>query len=267
DREPPALAAGQPRDGLLRLLAGEQEAPEQRAGLVRREPGRALARLEHRGVRGKLLGVLREEADLGVVAPAELALLELAASGERLDQGGLAGPVRADERDVLPALEPQLGVAEQLLVARVQRRLPELEHHAAAALWRREREPECFARARVALDPLRLLQLLRTRLRLPRARSRAEPGDEPLEPRDLGLLAFDGPAEGELARRALLPPRVPGPGEEARAPAFELEYRGADRLEEPAVVRDQHDGCIDRHEPLLQPFERGDVEVVGGLVE
>ena len=46
-REPAPLAAGEPGERLLGLLAAEQEAPEQRPRLVRRQPGRALRRLEH----------------------------------------------------------------------------------------------------------------------------------------------------------------------------------------------------------------------------
>ena len=41
-RQAPALAAGEPVQGLLGLLAGEQEAPEQRARLVRRQARGAL---------------------------------------------------------------------------------------------------------------------------------------------------------------------------------------------------------------------------------
>ena len=65
----------------------------------------------------------------------------------------------------------------------------------------------------------------------------------------------------------LLAPRVPGPGEEPRAAGLQLQHRGADRLEEPAVVGDQHDRRVDRGEALLEPFQRRDVEVVGRLVQ
>src|SRR4051794_25487352 len=64
EREPPSLTAREPGQRLLRLLAAEQEAAEQRARLVRREAGRALTRLEHGPGRAQLLGVLREVADL-----------------------------------------------------------------------------------------------------------------------------------------------------------------------------------------------------------
>ena len=47
-REPLALAAAEPVDRLLGLLAAEQELAQQRPRLVRRQPGRALAGLDHR---------------------------------------------------------------------------------------------------------------------------------------------------------------------------------------------------------------------------
>ena len=50
---------------------------------------------------------------------------------------------------------------------------------------------------------------------------------------------------GELARGLLGAPRVPGPVEEAAAAGLELEHRGADRLQEPAVVGDQDDRRVD----------------------
>src|SRR5690606_41836040 len=64
---------------LLRRVAGEQEAAEQRARLVRRQPGGALRDLDDGGRRARrpgvdveLLGVLGEHPDLDVVAAAEL---------------------------------------------------------------------------------------------------------------------------------------------------------------------------------------------------
>ena len=61
-REPPALAARQPVDRLLGLLAAEQEAAEQRARLVRRQAGRALAASSTVPGAAELLGVLGQAA-------------------------------------------------------------------------------------------------------------------------------------------------------------------------------------------------------------
>src|SRR5262249_40999773 len=56
-------------------------------------------------------------------------------------------------------------------------------------------------------------------------------------------------------------------GEVLAAAGLELEYGSADRLEEPAVVSDQHHSRVQGDEVLLEPLQRGDIEVVGGLVE
>src|SRR6185437_14767471 len=46
-----------------------------------------------------------------------------------------------------------------------------------------------------------------------------------------------------------------------------LEGRVRDRLEEPAIVRDEDDGGVQRRELALEPFDARDVEVVRRLVE
>src|SRR6185437_8465576 len=155
--------------------------------------------------------------------------------------------VRPDEGHVLTALEPQVGAGEQLLVARCKRRALELQDNTTRTRRLFEAEAERPPVARIPLDPLHLLEPLDTRLRLPRAGAGAEAGHEPLEPFDLRLLALDRAAEGQLARGLLLAPRVPGPGEEARAAALQLEHGGAHRLEEPAVVGDEDHGGVDGH--------------------
>ena len=122
----------------------------------------------------------------------------------------------------------------------------------------------------IALDALDLRELLHARLRLARLRGLvAEALDEPLHARDLGLLRVDRLAERDLARGLLAAPLVPGAGEEARAGGRppQLEHRRADGLQEPAVVRDEHDRRVELDERLLEPLERLDVEMVGGLVE
>ena len=169
-RSPPR----QPVERLLGLLAAEEEAPEQRARLVRRQPGVHRARLDDL-VRpparppAELLGVLREMADLHVVACRELAARERPHARERVDERRLAGAVGSDERHVLAALEPQLGAVEQHL-RRIRADLDapadQLEDDAPRALRRLEVELQPLAVARVALDALDLVQALDARLRL-----------------------------------------------------------------------------------------------------
>ena len=65
----------------------------------------------------------------------------------------------------------------------------------------------------------------------------------------------------------LTPPLVPRAGEEVRASRGELEHCGRHGLEEPAIVRDEDHGRVDRVELALEPLEVLDVQVVRRLVE
>ena len=242
--------------------------PSSGARLVGREAGGALCRLED-GARGpELLGVLGEVPELHVVAGAQPPAIELAAAGQRLDQRRLAGAVRPDERHVFAPLQPQLAVLEQRPAGHLEPPALHVEHHPPRSLRAAELEAE---RAVVAWDrarPLHLVELLHPRLGLARlGRLVAEALDEALHPGDLRLLLLDLLAELDLARGRLAAPRVPRAREEARAPGLELQHRGADRLEEPAVVRHEDHRGVELGEVLLEPLERDDVEVIGGLVE
>ena len=162
---------------------------------------------------------------------------------------------------MLAALQPQLGVLEQddWIPARpsptrsssarpshLDAPIEQLEDHPPRALRRGELELQPLAIARVPLDPLDLRQLLHARLRLAGLRGlRAEALDEALHPRDLGLLLVDRLAQGHLARGLLAAPGMPGTGEEARAAGLELEHRRADGLQEPAIMRHEHDRRVE----------------------
>ena len=173
-------------------------------------------------------------------------------------------------RRARPARATSRRVGDQGPARDLEPRLLELEHDPARALRRAEREGEGSAVARrrlagAALEPLDALQL---RLRLARlGRLVAEALDEALHARDLGLAAGGVAAGGELARGLLDSPRVPRPGEVARPARLELEHRGADRFEEPAVVSDQDDRRVELDQVALEPLERLDVEMVRRLVE
>ena len=161
EREAPPLSSAQLGHRLLHLLTREEEAAEQCACLARGEPGGALRRLEHVALVAELLGVLGEVAELHVVARAELAVLKRPPARECLDQRGLPRAVGAHQRDVLTALEPQLDVVKQLLVARLEVGVLEFENHPAAARRLVEAEAQAARVARVALDLLHLGELLR----------------------------------------------------------------------------------------------------------
>ena len=195
---------------------------------------------------------------------------------ECLEQCRLARSVRADERDVLPSLDHERAIVDQLLPACREvesfdldngppcpRRLEELEAERAASLREvlelsRRLLPLLFEPA--DLGELRLC-LLGLRLLV------AEPLDESIQPLDVRADPLHRLRRRLGARRALEAPAVPGAREVEAAPAFDLEHRGRHRLEEPAVVGHEHDRGVDRRQLALEPFEALDVEVVGGLVE
>ena len=121
------------------------------------------------------------------------------------------------------------------------------------------------ADGRVALDPLDLLDP-RLRLAAPSspcsgsARRSAPSARSPPAGARSPCRARSRAPPAPRARRAR-GRRRSGP------PRLELEHRGADRLEEPAVVGDEDDGGVEAGQVALEPLQRGDVEVVGRLVE
>ena len=188
---------------------------------------------------------------------------------ERLEQRGLPRAVRADQGDVLTALEHELRVLEQLLVARGEVDPRRLDDRPAAPGRLQELEAERAPADARRLDPhfLDPRDLLQLRLSLPRLRPVAESRDEALEPLDVLGLALGEPRLHRQPSRLLLPPDVPLAGEVDGLAAFELEHGRADRLEEPAVVCDEDDRGVERRQLLLEPLDRGHVEMVRRLVE
>ena len=220
--------------------------------------------------------VLREVGRHDPVAEPDRSVSRLAGAEDRLEQRRLAGAVRADEPDVLAALEGERRLGQQLLVARAHAELGRLEHRAAAASGLEELEPERPAAARQELELarrarallLQALDLRQLRLRLLRLVLLVpEALHEALEALDVHPDPLRG-LRGRCRPRGLLdPPCVPLPREEERAAGFELEHARRHGLEEPAVVRDEDHGRIERLELLLEPLEVLDVEVVRRLVQ
>ena len=195
---------------------------------------------------------------------------------DRCEQRRLPGAVRPDEPDLLTALDDDRRVVEEPLLAGRQCDVLGLEDNPAAS-WRvekvesesppllRQRRDLLLRRRAFLLEARDLRELRLSLLRL--VLLVAEPLDEALEPGDV-----DGDAIRCLSGRCgtgclLLPPLVPRAGEVVGSTGCELEHRGRDRFEEPAVVRDEDHCRIDRLELALEPFEVLHVEVVRRLVE
>ena len=96
--------------------------------------------------------VLGEVRGHDPVTERDLARRGLALAEQRLEQRRLARAVRPDERDVLASLEHELGVDEQLLVARDDVEARRLEHDPARARGLEELEPERAVPARQRLQ-------------------------------------------------------------------------------------------------------------------
>src|SRR4029077_14980854 len=109
EREPAPLAARERRHrSLVHVPAGEEEPSEQVLRLWTLETGFVLREREHGPALVELDLVLREVRGLDAMAGPELSVLRLGAPEERFEQGCLAGAVRADERDVLAALDREV---------------------------------------------------------------------------------------------------------------------------------------------------------------
>ena len=220
--------------------------------------------------------LLREVADLDGVADPNAPFVRLALADERAQQRRLPGAVRADERDVLAALEREGRVVQQLALADPQRDVVRLDDGPPAARRVDEAEAEAPRPAREERDLLverRLLlreapDLRELGLRLLRLRLLvAEARDEALEARDVLRVPRRLLRRGLQARRLLDAPGAPRPGEVGRLSRFDLEHGGRRRLEEPAVVRDEDHAGVERRELVLEPLEARHVEVVRRLVE
>ena len=276
-REPAPLAAGERRDGLLvRLPAGEEEAAEQVLRLGPRQPGRALCAVEHAAALVELDLVLGEVRRDHAVAETHASSRRFVPVEHGLEQRRLARAVRADEADVLSALERERDVREQVLVASRYGEGFDLQHRAAAARRPEEVETQRLAAARqqlelagggtpLLLEPLDLGELGLRLLGL--ALLVAEALHEALEPDDVRADALGRLRRRLRTRRLLAPPDVPRPRKEERAAGLQLEDAGRDGLQEPAVVGDEDDRRVERLQLLLEPLEVLDVEVVRRLVE
>src|SRR5262249_20146624 len=138
--------------------------------------------------------LLGEIADLHGVPDAYAAAVGLALADDRAQQRRLAGSVRADECDVLTALERERSVVQQPAFAYAQRELVGLYNRAPASRRIDEAEAEASRAAREQRDLVRDLSLLLREasdlreLRLSLLGLRllvAEARDETLEPRDV----------------------------------------------------------------------------------
>src|SRR5262249_29426400 len=233
--------------------------------------------LQHRAARVELHLLLGEVRRDDAVPEPHRPTLRLALLQDRLEQRRLARAVRPDERDVLATLDREGRAVEQDAVADRNPQIFGLQDGAPAARWLEELEPELPRPAREQLDVTRRLRALLLvaldlahldlRLAGHLLSGRSEARDEALEPLDVGSDPAGSLRRRLQARGPLDPPFVPRSGEVRRTARLQLEHGVRNRLEEPAVVRDDPDPSVERLQLALEPLEALDVEGVRRLVE
>ena len=143
EREPAPLAAREHGDRFLVLVpAGEEELAEQVLRVRAREPRHRLHALQHGAARIELELLLGEVRRFDAVTKMRTPRRCGAASEDRLEQCRFAGAVRADERDVLAALDRERRAAEQYALTDVNGEIVGFDHRSTAARRLQELEAE-----------------------------------------------------------------------------------------------------------------------------
>ncbi len=211
--------------------------------------------------------MLREVADAKALRAVQRAPHERQLAREALQQRGLARAVRAEEADRVARQHRPFDAGEHGRAAVTERRVLEAEE--LARLFGRSAEFEIEGRVHVrGGDALEFFQGLDAALRLARlGRLGAEARDEGLEVRHRALLLLEGglllgEARGALHLEGGVVARVL-----VQALVLDVHDESRDRIEEFAVVRDEDDRARKGPEPVLEPQDGVEVQVIRRLVE
>ena len=264
-----ALAAGEHAELLEDVVAGEEEAAEERTEFLFGHLERGAADVvEHARVGVEhLVLVLREVLADHVVAEFDVAGGGLLHAGEQLDERGFAGAVDAHQRNAVAALDGEARIGEDVLRPIALGEPFGFDNHAAGG--RRLREFEVDDRLFLwNLDALDFVEFLNAGLDLLGLGGlRAEAIDKGFEVLDLIALIFVG---SQQLRAALVFLRevfgvVALEDGEALVPDFDGAVDGD--VEKIAVVRDEDVAEGIGLQIVLKPVAGFEVEMVGGLVE
>ena len=212
--------------------------------------------------------MLCEVTDSHVVTDAALAAVEAKGAGEDPEQRGLPCTVRPHEREPIATANHEIdpGVDRRVAVRLVHGF--ESEDDVAGTFRFGDPQPHPTSRFGRDLDPLDLLERLHAALDLPRFRCLvAEAFDEAFDLGDFAVLTA-------LSRQELLAALLPLDQVaivvglvEGEAACVEFGDSTHVPAQEGPVVRD-HDRCSrEARERLLEPFDRGKIEMVRRLVE
>ena len=182
-------------------------------------------------------------------------------------QRRLAGAVRSDQRDAIAALDQQVQLREDHLLAVRFAHVVQLEHRAPALRAHGKGEMDALALGR-RLDRHDFLEHLDAALHLRRLRRLiAEAIDEHLHARDLLVLLALRLAQLVHARVALDDVMRVVAGVIGQLAQVEIGDARDDGVEKEAIVRHEDDCVRVRREIFLEPVARLEVEMVGRLVE
>src|SRR3989441_9470018 len=270
EREARPLAAAELADAAVDRVPPEPEAAEEPSGprLRRRRIPHAADLLEEGAGEVELLRLLREVADLQVLAPEDGSRVRLLASDQDLEEGRLPGAVRPDEADLVALRELEVDVREEEAAAVGLRDALEADDprtRGARAEGEAEGPRGGWRRGRRLAPHLLGPQLAGEHLLVHLA------GLELLDDRELAL-------QFRLMPVAL---RLPGPRDRVAlhpvvgvvadilegTPTVDLDHLVRDRVEEELVVARQEHGRVDLPEERLDRLDRVDVHVVRRLVE
>src|SRR5207249_2086542 len=264
------LSAAELADAAVDRVPPEPEAAEEapRPRLRGRRIPHAADLFEEGAGEVELLRLLREIADLQVLAPEHASRVRLLASDQDLEEGRLPGAVRTDEADLVPFRQLEVDVREEGAAAvGLCDALEAYDPRTRGARAEREAEGPRGGRRRFRrlaphlLDP----QLAGEHLFVHLARfelldDRELPLEFRLVPVALGL---PGPRD-----RVALHPVVGVIADVLEGPEpVDLDHLVCDRVEEELVVARQEHGRVDLLEERLDRLDRVDVHVVRRLVE
>ncbi len=273
EQEARPLAAREPRDGHQGLALVEQEFAQVPHHMLlhaaHHDAVAAIGRqgLPERGIFGERRAALIEICRNQIGAVAQTAAIGGKLAQKHLQEGRLAHAIGADDADAVAAHDAGGKPAQQNPVAEILGDILGLDHQLAAHRRRLAGEigparPQDAARA---LGPQSLQSAPAAFVAAaPRGHAAQIPialgGDALVEAGGLALLTLD---------------QLLGPGLEfvetivelVQPSAVQPEHPGREPLQKGAVVADEHHGAGKAQQHLLQPFDGGQIEMVGGLVE